>query len=295
MTAGAEPAPQGSWGPRRILLGIVLPTLIGCVVLSVGLTAYGVEWQTRTSAFTVGELPPDGGAVVQARLESVDLARSVATFRLDATFQGEWGGQRGPRQDMVLVTNGRDRQEIPIKPATPFASWEVSYDIDGSVTDYPFDVHELPLLVDMATDPAAGTEAVPVPVRLELRSWVPGLRFMVEPVEGFPAGTQAVLLEMSRSGSTQYFVILVTVMMWALSLSALFMAWALLFRGRRIEATIFSFMAAMLFAFPALRSVMPGAPPIGAPIDYLGFFWAETILAVALFLALQAWFRRPYT
>ncbi len=293
----APEATPGSTGPRprRILLGIVLPALLGCVVLTAGLTAYGVEWQNRTAAVTLGKLPATGGATIQARLESVDLARSQAVFRLDTTFSGDWAGPRGPRQPLTLVTNGRDRQEIPVNPGTVFTSLEITYDIDGSVTDYPFDSHILPLLAELVTVPGAGEPAQRLPVLLEIRAWSPGLRFAAEPVPDLAADVPAVVLEITRAGSTQYFALLITAAMWALSLSALFMAWGLLFRGRRIEPTIFSFMAAMLFAFPALRSAMPGAPPIGAPIDYVGFLWAETILAIALILALQAWFRRPYT
>jgi hypothetical protein len=38
---------------------------------------------------------------------------------------------------------------------------------------------------------------------------------------------------------------------------------------------------------------MPGDPPIGSFVDYLAFFWAMGIAALALLVAVNAWiFRR---
>ncbi len=68
---------------------------------------------------------------------------------------------------------------------------------------------------------------------------------------------------------------------------------AIVFFDKRIEATIFSWLGAMLFAFPALRSAVPGAPPIGAAIDYFAFFWAETMVALCLLTILVTYIRRP--
>jgi len=36
------------------------------------------------------------------------------------------------------------------------------------------------------------------------------------------------------------------------------------------------FCAALLFAFPAIRSAEPFVSPMGVLSDYLGFFWGET-------------------
>lgn len=38
-------------------------------------------------------------------------------------------------------------------------------------------------------------------------------------------------------------------------------------------------MAATLFALVGMRNAAPGGPPIGSPIDYIAFFWAEAIIA----------------
>lgn len=53
-----------------------------------------------------------------------------------------------------------------------------------------------------------------------------------------------------------------------------------------------AFCAALLFAFPAIRNVQPFAPPMGVLSDYLGFFWAESLVAVTLLIKLNMWLRR---
>jgi len=37
-----------------------------------------------------------------------------------------------------------------------------------------------------------------------------------------------------------------------------------------------------LFAFPAVRNSQPGVPPVGTWGDFVSFFWAESMIALAL-------------
>ena len=52
---------------------------------------------------------------------------------------------------------------------------------------------------------------------------------------------------------------------------------------------MFSFLGALLFAFPAVRNAVPGSPPIGSFNDYLAFFWAEGLVAASLIAILFTW------
>jgi hypothetical protein len=38
---------------------------------------------------------------------------------------------------------------------------------------------------------------------------------------------------------------------------------------------------------------MPGAPPIGAEVDVIVFFWVVTVIALALVSILVTWLRQP--
>ena len=61
---------------------------------------------------------------------------------------------------------------------------------------------------------------------------------------------------------------------------------------RKIEIGMFSFLGALLFAFPALRNSQPGTPPIGTMSDFLAFFWAEVIIALSLLSVVLRWIIR---
>ena len=61
---------------------------------------------------------------------------------------------------------------------------------------------------------------------------------------------------------------------------------------RRIEVTLVGALGAMIFALPAVRNALPGAPPLGVRADILIFFWAELGTIIALCLFITAWTRR---
>src|SRR6185437_14931326 len=63
---------------------------------------------------------------------------------------------------------------------------------------------------------------------------------------------------------------------------------------RKIEISMFSFLGALLFAFPALRNSQPGTPPIGTMSDFIAFFWAEVIIALSLLSVVLRWIIRGH-
>ncbi|HWC37055.1 MAG TPA: DUF4436 family protein [Acidimicrobiales bacterium] len=64
-------------------------------------------------------------------------------------------------------------------------------------------------------------------------------------------------------------------------------------RHRRVEIPMLTWLAALLFAIVPLRNAMPTSPPIGAEVDVIVFFWAVTVITVALLSILITWFRQP--
>jgi hypothetical protein len=82
------------------------------------------------------------------------------------------------------------------------------------------------------------------------------------------------------------------VTMWALTLGVIGMLLRVLLLGRPIQFPMFTFLAALLFAFPAIRNAQPNAPVIGVLSDYLSFFWCEALVAVCLVALLGIWIAR---
>ena len=106
---------------------------------------------------------------------------------------------------------------------------------------------------------------------------------------GPESATVKVLL--ARNGSTMSFVAMILVAMVILTALAMVVARAVADQRRRIEATMASWLAAMLFAMVPLRTNMPGAPPIGVWIDFLVFLWVLLGLMLALAIFVTSWLR----
>jgi hypothetical protein len=64
-------------------------------------------------------------------------------------------------------------------------------------------------------------------------------------------------------------------------------------RHRRVEPPLLTWLAALLFALIPLRNAMPGAPPIGAQVDMIVFFWVIAVITLSLLVVLAMWLRRP--
>jgi hypothetical protein len=100
-------------------------------------------------------------------------------------------------------------------------------------------------------------------------------------------------MTISRASTVKFFSFFVMVMMWGLTIAVVFLTLSVVTRGRKIEIGMFSFMAALLFAFAAVRNSQPGAPPIGTFSDFISFFWAEVIIALSLVVVVLTWLVRP--
>ena len=62
--------------------------------------------------------------------------------------------------------------------------------------------------------------------------------------------------------------------------------------ARKVEATLLGALGAMVFAVPALRNVLPGAPPLGVRADAFVFLWVQLAVILGLTLFVATWARR---
>jgi hypothetical protein len=100
-------------------------------------------------------------------------------------------------------------------------------------------------------------------------------------------------MTIARAGTTKFFSFFVMFMMWGLTIGVVLLTLSVVLRGRKVELAMFSFTAALLFAFAAVRNAQPGTPPIGTYSDFISFFWAEVIIALCLILLVLTWVLRP--
>jgi Domain of unknown function (DUF4436) len=204
---------------------------------------------------------------------------------------------------------------------------------DGVVTDYPFDKHSAFLEMYFlpgkeATKektaeakpaeaaptptpeaPAAGEEqkqeegakkteaAKPdedeIPIGVDFFGSIPGFKIEAAKSKESTGDYVGINMAISRASTTRFFSFFVMAMMWGLTIAVLLLTLSVVLRGRKVELAMFSFTAALLFAFSAVRNAQPGTPPIGTYGDFISFFWAEVIIAMCLIILVFTWLLRP--
>lgn len=140
---------------------------------------------------------------------------------------------------------------------------------------------------------AASDDDEDVPLAVDLFGSIAG--YKIEAVKSAESEDDYVGIELkfSRSSTVVFFSVFVMALMWGVTLAVMFMTLSIFLRGRKIELAMFSFLAALLFAFAAVRNSQPGVPPIGTFSDFIAFFWAEVILALCLLAIIFMWLLRP--
>ena len=166
---------------------------------------------------------------------------------------------------------------------------------DGYIERWPFDAHSVDLAV-VSLQTVDGTPSA-IPTLLCGSAHVPGWTFDSQEI----AGTDELVVDgepvtqiriiASRSVATVAFGIVILALMAVLPVLGLTVA-IVAYRGiRKVEATLMSWMAAMLFATIPLRTFLPGSPPIGSWVDYLVVLWVVAGLVLGLVIYVLAWLR----
>ncbi len=244
----------------------------------------------------------DTVAADEIGLSLTPTAVDAAADRLSVTIGVESFGpfdpaSRGiPDEDLTLVVTQTDAsrtytfgaEEIPSPVSVRFVT-------DGQIERWPFDTHTVQFAVAVLHEVDGGL--VPVPLDLCGSTHVPGWTFSSVQVEGegdLVLGGETVdeiSLTASRSAATVAFGIIIVGLMIVMPVLGLTVAIRVLRGERKAEATLMSWMAAMLFATIPLRTFLPGSPPIGSWVDYVVVLWVVAGLIAALVIYVVAWLK----
>lgn len=280
----------------RKIIGVILALIVFCVLYTLLLRAYFSEGKQRTGAVVAGaDVAKQADRLdVMADVQAIDPVKGEMSVRLtfepEGTLAAPGEVASVPDKDVRVITNSPTKGELLFKKGQRMSAVDVTVSLfDGEVMDYPFDKHqsELEVFAYTSDDPENA-----VPISLDFYGSLPGLRIQAAPSPESTDDYAYVTLEISRSTTTIAVAVVMMFMLWLMSLSVLGLTLSVR-GGRRIEATLFSWMGAMLFAFVAFRNSVPGAPPIGALIDYISFFWAEIIIAACVVTKMTVYLRRP--
>jgi Domain of unknown function (DUF4436) len=287
---------EPSKSKKLLLVGLLLLLVFAGAYVFV-LTKYKSEGENR-AAF----LEPDTQKAgenridVSGRIVTADVMKGDVMVRLEFTPKGSFLSADGVTlaRDLelyVATATGKNMHEF--KKGKRMGPIEAVVEIyEGEPMDYPFDNHTAEL--SFFFEPAAakggetgGTESIPVSV--ELRGSVAGLRIDTEYAKENAPDHTVIEINLQRATTAIFFSVFIMAAMWALAIGVICLVYRVFAGQRKIEISMFSFLGALLFAFPALRNSQPGTPPIGTLSDFLAFFWAEVIIALSLLSVVLRW------
>jgi hypothetical protein len=242
---------------------------------------YG-ERKDASTGHIAGSAEPDR-IDITASVQRVDAVARELILRVLVTPKGSLAEERGlsSTEDLTLQTSPAVRGDLAFPAHSRITSVDVRVALTGGpVTDYPFDVYE----AELEFAAVQGGEGVPVRMTLSNSDTL----FSVAADASEIRGAAVLSVEAVRSGSVLVFAVFMMAAMWALTVAVLMGGWYLLRRRKGLTWPALGWMAATLFALVALRNAAPGAPPIGSLLDYLAFFWAETLIAFCVIVVVGA-------
>jgi hypothetical protein len=176
---------------------------------------------------------------------------------------------------------------------------DVTIGTAGNFNSYPFDSYKSLFAVVASTSSQGstlqGSTPSAAPTHFTFDGTLSGYHVTFKPLprENADANTLALGLSIRRAPLTGTFAILIVGLQALLATAAAALALFIWSRHRRVEIAMLTWLVAMLFAIVPLRNAMPGAPPIGALVDVVIFFWAVTIIALSMVSVLVMWLLQP--
>ena len=132
----------------------------------------------------------------------------------------------------------------------------------------------------------------PLPLSVEVKGSIDAWNVSSKVATQQPSEVVVAALSLNRSSNTLLFAFFLLTLMSVLVLLAVVVA-ALTFSNRRfIEVDLLGWFAGLLFALPFLRSIFPGAPPVGAAIDVYVFLWLLALAMVAAVMVVIGWLQQ---
>jgi len=315
---------------RDIIVGVLVFIIL---VIAMVLVLYSYRYEGAKRSAVISEEGEKNPNHIEAfvKLLTIDPVKGDITTRIEFIPHGDLAKEDGTLTQNVKLTinSATGKQEHSFEKGKRMNPTEAVVSMyDGLVTDYPFDRHSAFLEfylttkpektvekpkptegTDTSSDKPAGEnpsgetkppsteDAQPteeeIPIAVDFFGSIAGYKIEAAKTKESDDSYVGIDMKISRSSTVYFFSGFVMLLMWAVTLAVMFMVLSIVLRGRKIELAMFSFIAALLFAFAAVRNSQPGVPAIGTYSDYISFFWAEVILSLSLLTIIFTWLFRP--
>jgi hypothetical protein len=248
----------------------------------------------------------DDGLAIEGTIESVNPVAGSMAVRLSFLPTGTLGRGKIPTRDItVLLSDLAGRNVLRFRAGQPMDLTRISLVLPRTpLVRYPFDQYATEMLVGAVQH--VGDATTPLLLNLRLHEEVSGWEFTAEPddargealagsaaeLAGVPLKPAVGRIEVRRSGEVMGYALGLAVLMLGLAVGTLFLLWNFVVQQRPLEAWFATYGVGVVFSLPRLRDSLPNAPPLGTAYDYLVYYWALAVTAIALLLILGTWFVR---
>ncbi len=298
---------------KRLLLTFGMITVLAMLVTA----------QNQTTSTT----NPDYIEVL-GKVLSIDVVKGDVSVRLEFFPHGKFVKEEDGTLTKTLkfdINSSNGKQEITFDKGKRMTPTEAILNMyEGDISSYPFDAHKADLIfyftakpdkpaekpknteekpktteenptTETKTEQPVGEEIdeVEIPLTLNLATDLAGYNITATKTKESDETYMDMELTITRGSMAKFFSVFVMILMWAITIVVASLAFSVVFRDRKPEIAMFSFIATLIFAFVTLRNGLPFAPPIGITFDYVSFFLAEIVLAVCLVSIVVTWILRP--
>jgi hypothetical protein len=280
-------AASGVRGRVALLIGL----LLAATILYLGLfeLLYRDKPDVELVFSVAGSEPP---LDLTLNVLSLDPIREVINVRIETAKPSEsrWWRPSADVRDFVVHVDDRFLTfQMAVEGSRASAVLEIG--LKGSISGYPLD-HYVGRLSIRAS--RKGNEAAQ-PIRLTV--WPLVSNWNVEMSRSDPASETRAGVDLNiQVDRPRSFIVLAFAFYAAMALIGLsgLTIGTLVFLGvRPVEPGMTGALAAMIFSIPALRGILPGAPPLGIHADALILVWVQlaVILGLTLFVITWVWRR----
>ena len=284
---------------KKPLVVVIVLLLIFAGLYVFVLNAYKNESSNRAAELTADTAKAGENRIdVSGRIVTADPIKGDVVVRLEFTPHGSFASGDGgmlARDLDLYVSSATGKNVHEFKKGKRMSPVEAVVEIyEGEPMDYPFDSHtaELSFFFEPTVKAGEASSNEAIPVAVEMRGSVAGLRLDTEYAKENTPDHAVIEISIQRAMTAVFFSVFIMVAMWALVIGVISLVYRVFAGHRKIEISMFSFLGALLFAFPALRNSQPGTPPIGTLSDFIAFFWAEVIVALSLLSVVLRWIIR---
>jgi hypothetical protein len=266
------------------------PYVLGAVITVLALY-YVVLWATGALRTSI-DVPVDAATpttsrdyvTLQLRVQDVDLTRRVIEADVLPLAHGALAGRMTGemRQGLRIgIARGSETTSVVTFPRRSVVDpMAVTLPVDRGDAAYPFDRPFTDFVLSVQDD-ATGA-AVPFEVQMSnsARPWALSAVIAQPDVrDGVP--TYRVTVDGHRDPLNITLVAFYVLAMLMTTVIAVTVIGSAILRGA-LEFSNIIWLSATMLAFPALRSAMPGAPPIGTALDFVLFFPCMCLVAAML-------------